>query len=169
MSQKTRILIAIVVIIVIVGAVLGIDAIRRQMGGSTGTAGEPTSTPGAIPIILDGKPAASFNIADASRLTEVSFVDAEEGKEQRGWLLRDVLLLYINPEVLTPDTIITVTSSSRQKSARVTWSQVEDTNNMVMFDLSNRGTLKLVSKGLPGLATRNEWVQDVDKIDITTR
>ncbi len=34
-----------------------------------------------------------------------------------------------------------------------------------MFDLSNRGTLKLVSV-LPKLDGRNEWVQDVDRIEI---
>jgi hypothetical protein len=34
-----------------------------------------------------------------------------------------------------------------------------------MFDLSNRGTLKLVSK-LEKLNTRDEWVQDVDKIEV---
>jgi hypothetical protein len=38
---------------------------------------------------------------------------------------------------------------------------------MVLFDLSGRGTLKLVSK-LPQLDIRDEWVQDVDKIEIIT-
>ena len=38
---------------------------------------------------------------------------------------------------------------------------------MVMFDLSGRGTLKLVSK-LEKLDVRDEWVQDTDKIEITT-
>lgn len=36
-----------------------------------------------------------------------------------------------------------------------------------MFDLSNRGTLKLVSL-LEKLDTRDEWVQDVDKIEMTS-
>ena len=36
-----------------------------------------------------------------------------------------------------------------------------------MFDLSNRGTLKLVSL-LPKLDTRDEWIQDVDRIEINT-
>ncbi len=34
-----------------------------------------------------------------------------------------------------------------------------------MFDLSNRGTLKLVSV-LQKLDTRDEWVQDVDSIEV---
>jgi hypothetical protein len=37
---------------------------------------------------------------------------------------------------------------------------------MVMFDLSGRGTLKLVSKTLENFSTRDEWVQDVDKIEV---
>jgi hypothetical protein len=37
---------------------------------------------------------------------------------------------------------------------------------MVMFDLSGRGTLKLVST-LERLDVRDEWVQDVDKIEVT--
>jgi hypothetical protein len=34
-----------------------------------------------------------------------------------------------------------------------------------MFDLSGRGTLKLISK-LEKLDVRDEWVQDTDKIEI---
>ncbi len=42
---------------------------------------------------------------------------------------------------------------------------MEAEQNMVMFDLSNRGTLKLVSL-LEKLDTRDEWVQDVDRIEV---
>jgi len=37
----------------------------------------------------------------------------------------------------------------------------------VMFDLSGRGTLKLVSK-MASLDDREEWVQDVDRIEVNT-
>ena len=36
---------------------------------------------------------------------------------------------------------------------------------MVMLDLANKGTIKLVSK-LEGLDTRDKWVQDMDKIEV---
>jgi hypothetical protein len=36
---------------------------------------------------------------------------------------------------------------------------------MILFDISGRGTLKLVSL-LDRLDTRDEWVQDSDKIEI---
>jgi len=42
---------------------------------------------------------------------------------------------------------------------------VNDRENMVMFDLSNRGTLKLVSL-LEKLDMRDEWVQDIDRIEV---
>jgi hypothetical protein len=35
-----------------------------------------------------------------------------------------------------------------------------------MFDLSSRGTLKLAST-LERLDTRDEWIQDVDKIEVS--
>lgn len=164
MTQRTRILIGIGALIVLVGAIVGVDLIRRA-SGSTAAPGEPTVAAGAVPIRLDGRLAGSFSPSDLERLDEVSFVDAEEGKEQTGWLLRDVIGLYVAPEQLSPESAITVASSSREKSARLTWAEVERIDNYVMLDLANRGTVKLVSK-LPQLDTRDEWVQDVDSIEI---
>lgn len=81
-------------------------------------------------------------------------------------MLRDVLRLYINVEDLHPDSIIRVSSSSREKSIDIAWEDVDTPENMVMFDLSGRGTLKLVSKTLKNFSIRDEWIQDVDKIDV---
>jgi hypothetical protein len=169
MSQRTRILVALLTLAVVAGVVLGIDALQRAAGSPAQVAaGEPTLAPGSIPIYLDGKLMGGFTPDDLSQLQEVSFVDAAEGKEQKGWLLRDVILLHVSEKQLEPDSIITVTSSSRNKSAQVTWAEANDAANLVMFDLSNRGTLKLVSKDLPQLTTREQWVQDADKIEITS-
>ena len=94
-------------------------------------------------------------------------MDAEEGKTQDGWLLRDILLLYLGEDNLQAKSQITVSSSSREKAHTLAWAEVEDRENMVMFDLSGRGTLKLVSK-IPGFDVRDSWIQDVDKIEVTT-
>jgi hypothetical protein len=161
MTQRTRILIALAVILVLIGAVLGIDLL---LGRATSVADLPA---GAIPIYLEGRLIAGFVPDDLARLEEFSFIDAEEGKEQRGWLLRDVLLLYIDEDILGPDTLVAAASSSRGKTAQVTWAEVADADNMVMFDVSGRGTLKLISRGVSSLDSRDEWVQDVDRIDIT--
>ncbi len=157
MTQNKRILIAVVILIVIVGVVLGVDALRRQQATEL--------KPGSIPIYFEGRFVESFKPDDLERLDTASFVDAEEGKPQEGWLLRDVLLLHIERDVFRDDTTIIVSSSSRTKSVQLTWAEVDDVENMVMFDLSGRGTLKLISK-LERLDVRDEWVQDVDEIEV---
>ena len=167
MSQTTRIIIAVVVLLVIVGAILGIDALRRRNSATPIGQGGETLAAGSIPIYVDGEAMGGFTPDDLDQLAQASFVDAEEGKTQEGWLLSDVLLESIEANRLTPDTRITVSSSSRGKAAQLTWAEVEDPTNHVMFDVSSRGTLKLVST-LERLDVRDEWVQDVDKIAVET-
>ena len=161
MNQTKRILIAIAILVVIGGVVLGLEAIRRQR------VTEADLEPGSIPIYVGGDMEAAFTPEDLESVEQVSFQDAERGKTQEGWMLRDVLLLHLSEESLMPETQITVISTSRDKSAQLTWAEVDDQENMVMFDLSGRGTLKLVSK-LDKLDTRDEWVQDTDRIEIET-
>jgi hypothetical protein len=166
MSQQMRILIGVAVIVLIGGLVLGLEYLR----GSTGllSTGQVTLAPGSVPIYLDGDLVAAFAPDALESLEQVSFVDAEDGVLQDGWLVRDVLLTYLPEDSLTLRTQITISSSVREKSAGMTWAEVKDSENMVMFDLSNRGTLKLVSL-LAALDTRDEWVQDVDRIEVVTR
>lgn len=168
MTQRTRILIAVAILLVLVAGVVGIEALRRSAGGPTQLSADvPTTTPGGVPIYLDGQLMDAFSPPDLEALEMVSFVEAEEGKTEEGWLLRDVLLLHVKKRALQPATVIIVSSSSRDKSAQLTWAEVDDPANWVMFDLSGRGTLKLVSV-LEKLDTRDEWVQDVDLIELTS-
>jgi hypothetical protein len=167
-TQRTRILIAIAILLVLVAAVVGIEALRRSSGGSRQVSEDvPTTRPGDIPIYLDGEWVGAFNPPDLEALEMVSFVEAEEGKTEEGWLLSDVLRLHVEERALQPDTVVVVSSSSREKSAQLTWAEVDEPANWVMFDLSGRGTLKLVSV-LERLDTRDEWVQDVDLIELTS-
>lgn len=161
MDQNKRILIAIVLLAVIGGAVLGLEVLRRQR------VTEGDLEPGSIPIYVDGQITAAFTPDDLEALEQGSFKDAEEGKTQEGWMLRDVLSLHLSEESLTPQTRIKVISTSRDKSAELTWAEVDNAENMVLFDLSGRGTLKLVSK-LERLDVREEWVQDTDRIEVTS-
>jgi hypothetical protein len=158
-TQRTRILIACAVLVVLAGAILGFDLVRRRSQAAT-------LAPGSVPIYVDGRLAGGFSPADLGPLEKVSFVDAEEGKTQEGWMLRDVLPLYVKRSVLKPGTRIVASSSSRDKRGELTWAEVNDSANMVMFALSGRGTLKLVSR-LEKLDTRDEWVQDVDRIEVS--
>jgi len=166
-SQRTRILIAVLILVVLVGAILGIDALRRRSSPTPADAPVVLEA-GSIPIYVNGTLAAGFTPDDLAELEQVSFVDAEEGKTQEGWLLRDVLLLHLAQRDLDPDTLVTVISTSRDKSAQLTWAEVDDPANSVMFDLSGRGTLKLVSL-LERLDVRDEWIQDVDKIEVVNQ
>ena len=155
---KTRTLIAIGVIVAVAGVVLGTEYWQRSQSD--------VLEPGSIPIYVNGEGIGGFVPADLEELDASSFVDAEEGKTQEGWLLRDVLLLQLNPSALQPDTRIIVSSSNRGRSVELTWAEVDDAANSVMLDLSGRGTLKLVST-LERLDTRDEWLQDVDKIEVS--
>ena len=158
-QTQTRALIAVAVIVVVAGVVLGVDFWRRSRA--------VVLEAGSIPIYLGGTLAGGFLPADLEKLEQASFVDAEESKTQEGWLLRDVLLLHLQESALKPDTQIVVSSSSRDKSVELTWAEIDDIANHVMFDLSGKGTLKLVST-LDRLDVRDEWVQDVDKIEVST-
>jgi hypothetical protein len=123
------------------------------------------SAQGNIPLVVGGREIARISAAALDGLERRSFTDAEEGKEQSGYLLRDVLLRYLDEDELRPDAVISVGSSARKKSAEVTWASAVDPAQFVMLAVSNRGTLKLVSL-LPGLDSRDRWVQDVDRIEV---
>ncbi|MBN1919813.1 MAG: hypothetical protein JW892_01100 [Anaerolineae bacterium] len=157
MSSKARVIIALGVLVLIVAAVLGVEALRRRQSATQDL------PPGSIPITRNGETVAAFTPADLEQVQQVSFVDAEEGKTQEGWLLRDVLRLTLEDMAWTPQTQVTVVSDS--KSVQLTWAEIDDPANWVIFDLAGRGTLKLVSV-LERLDTRDEWVQDVTSLVI---
>ncbi len=158
MKQRLRIVIAFAILAAALGVVMGVEAWRRQQA--------TILEPGSIPVYINGQLTGQLREKDRERLEMVSFVDAEEGKTQEGWRLRDMLLLIFDRDELRAETQVVVSSSSQDKSASLTWAEIESPDAMVMFDLSGRGTLKLVSQ-LERLNTRNEWVQDVDKIEVT--
>ena len=166
MSQKMRILVGLALVVVLGGIILGLEYLRGRLNLPDG--GQVTLTPGSVPLYLDGELVAAVVPDSLQSLESASFVDAEEGKPQTGWMVRDVLLVHLPAESLPPESTITVISTSRDKSVVLTWAEVEAEENMVLFDLSNRGTLKLVSL-LERLDMRDEWVQDVDRIEVDRR
>lgn len=149
--------------------VLGANAIATGAPAAGAFAVTPISdgriVAGGIPIYYQGTLFAAFTPADLEGLAEASFVDPAENIPQTGWLVSEILLRFFTPDQLQPDTQIVFTSESRGKSATLTWAEVSDPEGYVMFDVSNRGTLKLVSK-LEKLDDRAEWVQDTEKIEV---
>lgn len=170
MSQNKRLLIGGLILIFLIGIVMSVDLLQRQQAASSNqmTPGMVTAAPGSIPITINGEVVAVFIPEALDQLPQSTFQDAEEGKTQEGWLLCDVLKLYLPENFLQDETTILVRSNHRQKEVTLTWKEVENPANKIMFDISGRGTLKLVSL-LPRLDSRDEWVQDTDEIAIITQ
>lgn len=167
MSQNRRLLLAGLILLLMIGVVMGVDALRRQQTANVTQmpVGMPTAVAGSVPITINGDIIASFTPDALAQLPEASFKDAEEGKTQEGWMLADILTFYLD-DALPDNATILVRSNHREKEATLTWAEVADPANKIMFDISGRGTLKLVSL-LPRLDFRDEWVQDTDEITIT--
>lgn len=165
--NKNRLILVLLLIIGIVVVVLAVNSVQRLL--VTQPSGTSTPLPaGSVPIYLDGEFMGAFTPNFLERLPTIQFTDVYEEKQQDGWLLSQVILAVVPQRQLNRQALVVVSSASRDKSAELTWAEVEDPANYVMFDLSNRGTLKLVSV-LPRLDGRNEWVQDVDRIEIQTQ
>lgn len=163
MQQKARYLIVIIILAVLIGTIYGLETLRgKRMAAEIDASLEP----GDIPVFYDGELKAAFSPADIEDKPMASFKDIEEGKTQEGWMFNDVLLTYFNENLFNDKTIVTVISSSNEKSADLNWADINNPENMILFDLSGRGTLKLVSL-MEGFDTRDDWVQDVDRIEIT--
>jgi len=155
--------------IIVLAALLALVIVGNSLRETENTP-ENLDTPplpeGAIPIYQDDVLVGAIDVNLLEALPETSFVDDEEGQTQHGWLLDDILPSILDTNDFTPETTFLISSSTRDKSAEVTWAQINETENFVMFDLSGRGTLKLVSKSIDDLDERDEWVQDVDRINI---
>lgn len=162
MTTWKRIAIALGVIVFIIIVVLGVDYLQRQFTAKENNQAIPA---GSIPIYLDGDLVGAVVPADLEHLEKVSFKDAEEGKKQEGWLLRDVVQLFLAADSLRSDSQVTVSSTSRGKSVLLDWADIENADNMVVLDLANNGTLKLVSL-LENLDSRDEWIQEVERIEV---
>ena len=167
MSQKTRILIVVgaLVLVAIVLAAYGLVAQRQ-------TASVPASTPqpGMIHLYVDGTFAANVSPTDMKNLPAASFKDTEQGQDQGGWWLRDVIRLYVKESRLSPASKLTVTGTRQgTKTAAITWAQALDPANNIALDLASDGqSVKLVST-MAGLNTRDQWIQGVTRIDIQTK
>lgn len=169
MSTTRRIIIAVIIIAAVAGAILVIQSSRR--GGylyRTCSTGQKDFTEGCVPVLSGGKLLANFCQKDSAGLAKTGFRDKAENKLQEGWLLRDVLLLYVKKEEMSPDTMVTVISSSRGKKARLQWRNISNERNTIILAPSRQGSLKLVST-MKDLDTREKWVQDIDRIEITRK
>lgn len=134
--------------------------------GSGGGGGAASVKAGQTGLYVNGDLVAGFDVAALEDLERHTFEDTERGVQQTGWLLMDVVQ-FLTDEALADGATVSVSSSSRGASAELSGSDINDAANNVVLALTNRGTLRLAST-LEELDERNEWVGDVDKIEITS-
>lgn len=170
MSQNRRLLIVVVVVLVL-GAAAALYGVLNQNRLKNAPADSPQ--PGMIHLYVDNKFVANLSPADLSELPAASFKDAEEGKRQEGWWLRDIIRFYVEEDSLSGSSEITVIGvrqkSGETKSAVMTWKETLDPDANVMFDLAGDGQSVKLASTLERLDTRDEWIQGVNRIDIQIR
>ncbi len=169
MSQKTRILI-LVGVIILIGAVLAVIGLAAP----NPAAQAPSATPqaGMIHLYVDGNFTANIAPADLAKLPAASFVDKEQGKTQNGYWLRDVVKVYVKESALSPTSQIAlsgVRGGTEKKTATLTWAETLDPANNVLFSPSNDGQSVKVAGTMDKLATRDNWVQGLTQIDVKTK
>jgi hypothetical protein len=162
--------------LIVVGTLLLIAVALAVVGfvSQSRTAQAPAATPqpGMIHLYVDGTFAANVSPADMQKLPAASFKDKEQGKEQGGWWLRDVIRLYVKESRLSPNSKITVTGlrkGTEKKSATVTWAEALDAANNLAFDFASDGQSVKLASTLDRLSTRDSWIQGVTQIDLQTK
>ena len=169
MSRQTRIRTLIAIVAVFAAVLVVFSLTQRNQPTAIPITDAVTPLSGTIALYHNGAIVTFFTPSSLTGLEESGFEDRVEGKRQNGVLLSAIILHYVAEAELSDDTLITVASSERDKSVTLTWSQVANPENHVLFDpSSNRGTLKLVSSSIENLDERAEWIQDTERIDIET-
>jgi hypothetical protein len=169
MSQKTRMFVVIIALVLIAVILAGIGFISQTQ---TVQAPATTPQPGMIHLYVDGAFVANLLPAETQKLPAASFVDKEQGKTQSGYWLKDVVRLYVKESALTPTCRITVTGvrqGTEKKSATVTWAETLDPANNLLLSPSNDGSSVKIAATLDRLSTRDNWIQGLTQIDVQTK
>jgi hypothetical protein len=169
MSQTVRILIvvAVLAIIAIIFAVVGAVS-QSQVAQMPVT----TPQPGMVQLYVDGKFVANLLPTETQKLPAGSFVDKEQSKTQSGQWLRDVIRLYVKETSLSASSLVIITGvrqGTEKKSATLTWAEVLDPANNILYSPSNDGTSVKIAATMDKLSTRNDWVQGLTQIDVKTK
>ena len=133
-------------------------------GNGNGSGGEQQATAGETALHVDGAFVTGFTADSLADVNQHTFQDSEQGGNQNGWLLSDVLATLLD-KPLADGTIVVVSSSARGSSIELTAAEINDAANNVILAITNRGTFRLAST-LEQLDERSEWVADVDKIEV---
>ena len=84
------------------------------------------------------------------------------GTNDSGPLVRDVILLRINPSELSNDTMIRFESSLTLQERTLSWAELANESKLYILDFTKRGTVKFTSPDTP----KNQRVKDVTNIRV---
>jgi hypothetical protein len=106
------------------------------------------------------------SMTELEALPTTSYVDTHTtnpgGATDEGPLLKDVILLVVNPSSLTNSTSIHIKSDLTLEERTITWGEIANESNSYILDFTNRGTTKFSSPE----TQKKDRVRDVTDIRI---
>jgi hypothetical protein len=155
--EKKPILIAVAIVIVV--ALLSValwEFVLRDMF-------EGESTEYTISISFEGADRDDIRMSDLEGLPESSYEDVlGSGAIDSGPLVRDVILLRVDPSELTNETLVKFESSLTLQDRTLSWGELSNESNLYILDFTKRGTVKFTSPDTP----KSQRVKDVTHIRV---
>ncbi|MFQ6127995.1 MAG: hypothetical protein ACE5QW_03740 [Thermoplasmata archaeon] len=157
MAKKKTIIFLVAVILIVVLSVAIWEFFLREAFSSD------ESTEYSISISYYGTERRKIRMSELQGLPEVSYEDVlGSGAIDNGPLVRDVILLRVNPSELSNDTMILIRSSLTLQERTLNWEELRNESKSYIFDFTKRGTVKFTSPDTP----KNQRVKDVTYIEV---
>ena len=155
--ENKRVLVAVAV--VIAATVLSValwELVVRDMFADE-------STEYSISISYQGADRERIRMSQLEGLPEHSYEDVlGSGTDDSGPLVKDVILLRIDPSELSNDTMITFESSLTLQERTLSWAELANESKLYILDFTKRGTVKFTSPDTP----KNQRVKDITNIQV---
>lgn len=121
------------------------------------------STEYSISISYEGTDRERIRMSELEGLPEHSYEDVlGSGTNDSGPLVRDVILLRIDPSELSNETMIRFESSLTLQERTLSWTELGNESNLYILDFTKRGTVKFTSPDTP----KNQRVKDITNIRV---
>lgn len=121
------------------------------------------STEYSISISYEGTDRERIRMSELEGLPEHSYEDVlGSGTNDSGPLVRDVILLRIDPSELSNETMIRFESSLTLQERTLSWAELGNESNLYILDFTKRGTVKFTSPDTP----KNQRVKDITNIRV---
>jgi len=121
------------------------------------------STEYSISVSYEGTDRERIRMSELEGLPAHSYEDVlGSGTNDSGPLVRDVILLRIDPSELSNDTMIRFESSLTLQERTLSWAELANESKLYILDFTKRGTVKFTSPDTP----KNQRVKDVTNIRV---